>query len=73
MSECTTCTYYGKHLDGRAEDMPWPCVECESGEKYVKRGSRKNKVPVMVKNSILIVRIAELEREINRLKESTNA
>lgn len=54
MSECTTCSYYGRHLDGRAEDMPWPCVECEGGEKYVERGKRRHRVPLRVQLAAIL-------------------
>ena len=66
MSECTTCSYYGKHLEGRAEDMPWPCVECAGGEKYVERGKRKHQVP-------LRVQIAPLLARHNALREAVKA
>ena len=56
MSECTTCSYYGKHLEGRAEDMPWPCAECAGGEKYVERGKRKHQVPLRVQLAELLAR-----------------
>lgn len=56
MSECTTCTYYGKHLEGRAELMPWPCVECAGGEKYVERGKRKHQVPLRAQLATLLTR-----------------
>ena len=56
MSECTTCSYYGKHLEKRAEDMPWPCVECAGGEKYAERGKRKHQVPLRVQLAELLAR-----------------
>lgn len=59
-SECTTCSYYGKHLEKRTEDMPWPCIECPGGEKYIERGKRKHQVP-------LRVQLAELEARHNAL------
>lgn len=65
MSECTTCSYYGKHLKCRAEDMPWPCVECAGGEKYVERGKRKHQV-------LLRVQLAELEARHNALVEAVH-
>jgi hypothetical protein len=63
VSECTTCSYYGKHLDGPSEAMPWPCIECAGGEKYVARGQRKRQVP-------LRVQLAEAEKELASLKNA---
>jgi hypothetical protein len=40
MSSCGTCTYNGPHMHGDAHDMPWPCICCEQGEKYVEKGQR---------------------------------
>jgi hypothetical protein len=41
--------------------MPWPCIECPGGEKYVERGKRKHKVP-------LRIQLAEVEAQRDGLK-----
>lgn len=63
MSECTTCSYYGKHLEGPAERLPWPCGECEGGEMYVERGKRKHRSP-------LRIQLADAERRLAELVEA---
>ena len=40
MSECTTCHYNGPHMHREQLDMPWPCIVCECGEKYVEKGTK---------------------------------
>ena len=64
MSECTTCTYYGRHLSGPSESLPWPCAECAGGEKYIERGKRKRAAPIRVQNEALRARVARLEEAL---------
>jgi len=40
MSDCSTCTHYGPHMSRESHDLPWPCIVCECGEKYVEKGKR---------------------------------
>ena len=67
MSECTTCTYYGRHLDGPAERMPWPCAECAGGEKYVERGKRKHQVPLRAQLAALLARHNALREAVAKM------
>lgn len=63
MSECITCTYYGKHLEGDGDKLPWPCVECHYGERYVKKGERKPPAPIKAE-------LAALREQVKVLREA---
>jgi len=70
MSECTTCSYYGKHLEGPSEAMPWPCIECPGGEKYVERGKRKHQVPLRIQLADAEHRLTELQEAVRWEREA---
>ena len=66
MSECTTCAHYGPHMDGPAEDMPFPCIVCECGERYVEMGQKEPRkrpcdycAQLEAENKLLRARIGE--------------
>lgn len=46
MSECATCHYYGPHMSGEQFNMPWPCIVCECGERYVEKGTKPRRKTV---------------------------
>lgn len=58
---CETCHYYGPHMNGKAYDLPWPCICCESGEKYVEKGTKP-------KRKNMQDRIDQLENENHLLR-----
>ncbi|MBU1039731.1 MAG: hypothetical protein KKF77_01360 [Proteobacteria bacterium] len=66
MSECTTCHHYGPHMHGAAHDMPWPCIVCEGGEKYVQKGTKPPR-------KTLRDRCAQLEAENYLLRAKVGA
>lgn len=72
MSECSTCTYNGKHLELSFEQMPWPCSECSGGELYVERGKRKRKTPLRIKIEIVETKIRTLEKALEYYADIDN-